>query len=158
MTAFRIQIAWISLVSSILALVLGCTEKKQTYAEAAQLYDVEMRELTRLEAERDKLVDTAEGGLGDLKDVRDSINSLSGDFGALREATKGLIDPALQDKADKKVEEHHQAIDKQIEQQVKSATKAKEAAEHQLPELERQIEKQKARVETAKKAKEALAP
>jgi hypothetical protein len=142
---------------SLLTLALGCKEKKQTYAEAAQLYDVEMRELTRLEERRDLLKGNNKDGI-DLKNVRDSLNSLTGDLGALEGLTKGLVDPAVKEKSDKAAKEYQKTLDEQIEKQSKDAAKLKEAAEEELPGLEEQIAKQKERVEAARKVKEALAP
>jgi hypothetical protein len=153
---------------ALLALALGCNEKRQTYAEAVQLYEAEMKELERLEKRRDDLVNASqavEAAGVNLNSARDLIGNTAADLNALREATKGLIDPAAQNKADKTVEENLKKIEEltKVDEQAakkasEAAAKAKEAAEKELPELEQQIEKQKARVESAKAAKEALAP
>jgi thiamine biosynthesis lipoprotein ApbE len=147
-------------------LAVGCEQKRQTtYNEAVQVYAAEMNELERLEVQRAKLLQATKAPGGELGDLKDVLNSVVGDSAALREATKGLVDPSLQDKADKKVEEGLKKINDQLDKENKNADqrkqeaeKAKLEAEKELPALEIQIEKQKARVETARKAKEALAP
>jgi hypothetical protein len=153
---------------SLLALAIGCNERKQTYAEAVQLYEGEMKELERLEKRRDDLeraTRPVESSLNTSKFARDLVNATSSDFNKLNEATKGLIDPALQNQANKSVEEKLKAIDEltkvdeqAAKQQSEALAKAKEVAEKELPGLDQQIAKQKERVETARKAKEALAP
>lgn len=154
---------------ALIALTVGCNEQKQTYAEAVQLYEGEMKELERLEKRRDDLVKAAlpvESSVNNSKLARDLINSHSKDFNALNEATKGLIDPAaLPNKDNKTIQDNLKIIDdltkageETAKQQLEAAAKAKEVADKELPELEQQIEKQKGRVEAARKAKEALAP
>jgi hypothetical protein len=141
----------------IVSLAVGCSEKKQTYAEALQMYEAEMAELTRLEAKRDGLLGTSENLTG-MKAARELLGS-SGDLQrAMREATAGLVDETQKSKADKIAQDNLSVIDEQIEQQSKQAAKTQAKAEQELPELEKQIAKQQARVEAARRAKEALAP
>jgi hypothetical protein len=157
MNATRIFVAF-----AVLAVAVGCNEKKQTYTEAVQLYEMETAELLRLEARRVALTaqsDLSAGATDQLKAARDLLGANAGEMQkALREATGGLINPEDQKKADKAIEDNLKLIDQQIQADAEKASKPQPKSDESLEELDSKIAKQKERVEAARKAKEALAP
>ncbi len=62
-----VRIIALSFAAGILLLCAGCGQQGPTYAEALQTYTAEMQELQRLQAERDRVQQSAEtAGLADL--------------------------------------------------------------------------------------------
>lgn len=164
MNAVSVNVAKAMLATFVFTLALGCEQKKQqTYNEAVQLYAAEMTELERLEARREVLIRQKEG-IPDPLDLKSTLDLVDSVVAEQEKVTKGLLDPAQQNKSSKAEESLRkvkEGLDKQAELDKKSkveADKLRLEAERELPQLELQIEKQKARVELARKAKEALAP
>jgi hypothetical protein len=147
---------------SLLALAIGCNEKKQTYTEAVQLYDMEMRELERLEKRRAELTPQPDASAGTLDQVKLARDLLGKDAGqmqkALRDAAGGLITDEDAKKTDKAIEDHLKLIDQQINAEAEKKAAPPPKSDESLAEIDEQITKQKARVEAARQAKEALAP